>query len=589
MPIQLLPPRLANQIAAGEVVERPASVVKELVENSLDAGATKIELDIEKGGHKRIKLRDNGCGIPQHELELALSRHATSKISTLEDLEQILSLGFRGEALASISSVSRLTLSSKTVDQEQAWQAHCEGREMAVRLNPVAHPDGTTIDVADLFYNTPARRKFLRTEKTEFQHIDDVIRRIALSHPEVTFILRHNGKVIRRFPAVSQDDYAARIGAVVGQKFLSNAIYCHTEYDGIEITGWLGNEHVLRSSTDCQFSFVNGRGMRDKLILHAIRQAYESAWGIMEQPAFVVYLTVPPGDVDVNVHPAKHEVRFQQSRLVHDFICKTVADALTPQAEDEQLATSTFTAPEHDYIRPLVQTGTAERASPAHTQTARVAPPSAQARQSTFSRSGGPSGAPRNVSDSQYQANYQQLMTPESDTTNAVSPTLAALALDPTRRLYGENDTMYLLNVVNLAPIWLDELIRNAGTSQPLLMPVSVPGDHASATTIQVLNDASFVITRAAGKCRLQQVPAGTRHLPWLSVFGALIERQVASAGEIANVLGELIVAQDDNARKLVWQWFDAQSTAKRWEWIREFGTVRPLSALIAWLEQTDG
>ena len=192
MPIQLLSPQLANQIAAGEVVERPASVVKELLENSLDAGATKIEVDIEKGGHKRIRIKDNGSGIVKSELQLALSRHATSKITTLDDLEQILSLGFRGEALASISSVSRLTLTSRTESQGEAWQAYCEGREMAVNIQPAAHPVGTTIDVADLFYNTPARRKFLRTEKTEFQHIEEVIKRIALSYPKVSFVLKHN-------------------------------------------------------------------------------------------------------------------------------------------------------------------------------------------------------------------------------------------------------------------------------------------------------------------------------------------------------------------------------------------------------------
>lgn len=590
MPIQLLPPRLANQIAAGEVVERPASVVKELVENSLDAGATKIELDIEKGGHKRIRLRDNGCGIPQHELELALSRHATSKITTLEDLERILSLGFRGEALASISSVSRLTLSSKPADQEQAWQAHCEGRDMAVKLNPIAHPDGTTIDVADLFYNTPARRKFLRTEKTEFQHIDDVIRRIALSHPEVMFVLRHNGKTVRRFLAVEKQGRAARIGAVAGQKFLSNAIYCHTEYDGIEIEGWLGNENVLRSSTDCQFSFVNGRGMRDKLILHAIRQAYESAWGIMEQPAFVVYLTVPPEDVDVNVHPAKHEVRFQQSRLVHDFICKTVADALIPQSHADIATTPASTSPEHDYIRPLVTAIPAKTTTERQSGATYTAPPASQAAlPRSQSPSRGRTGPARSVSDSQYQANYQQLMTPNGDSPEAVAPLADAIALDPKHRLFSDHNNAYLLNVARLSTLWLEDLIGNASTSQPLLMPVSVHGENVSKDTLETLNAASFVISRAAGKCRLQQVPAGTRHLPWITIFGPMLEHHIQSVNEISAVLGNLIVEQDDNAGQPVWQWFDAQSTAKRWEWIREFGTVRPLSALIACMEQTDG
>ena len=363
MPIQLLSPQLANQIAAGEVVERPASVVKELLENSLDAGATKIEVDIEKGGHKRIRIKDNGSGIVKSELQLALSRHATSKITTLDDLEQILSLGFRGEALASISSVSRLTLTSRTESQGEAWQAYCEGREMAVNIQPAAHPVGTTIDVADLFYNTPARRKFLRTEKTEFQHIEEVIKRIALSYPKVSFVLKHNDKVAKRFIADKAGSLATRIGAVVGQKFVQNAVHISTEYEGLHIDAWLGNEAMLRSSNDCQFSFVNGRGMRDKLIMHAIRQAYESVWGVVEQPSFVVYLTVNPKDVDVNVHPAKHEVRFQQGRLVHDFICKTVSDALHAMTDEQPLSGMDASRPsgsdfmssqvEHDYIRPL--------------------------------------------------------------------------------------------------------------------------------------------------------------------------------------------------------------------------------------------
>ncbi|MCU7554617.1 DNA mismatch repair endonuclease MutL [Alteromonas sp. ASW11-19] len=583
MPIQLLPPRLANQIAAGEVVERPASVVKELVENSLDAGASKIEIDIEKGGHKRIRLRDNGCGIDKQELELALSRHATSKISTLDDLEQILSLGFRGEALASISSVSRLTLTSKPASQAQAWQAHCEGREMAVKLNPVAHPDGTTIDVADLFYNTPARRKFLRAEKTEFQHIDDVIRRIALSHPEVTFILRHNDKVMRRFLAVDKTDFAARIAAVAGQKFVRNAVYCHSEYHGITLEAWLGNEHVLRSSTDCQFSFVNGRGMRDKLILHAIRQAYESAWGTVEQPAFVVYLTVPPSDVDVNVHPAKHEVRFQQSRLVHDFISKTVADALQPQS-DYASAGAAESPVTHDYIRPLSSIPDA----PAASRTPRMSPPQHGAGHSAGPR-GGMSSPSRQVSDRQSQTNYQQLMTPTGDTLQTPSSSRSALTISPSSRLYARDQQVILLQVHDLARPWLTETLSGASTSQPLLMPVSITASQVTDTTLRALAEVNLAVDRVAGKIRLQQVPAGTRHWPWLAWFSALVDAEVASRADIIAALAKVVSEQDDAVMTAVWQWFDAQAVADQWEWITEFGKVRTAETVCAFMEQDNG
>ena len=236
MPIQILPTRLANQIAAGEVVERPASVVKELVENSLDSGATSIEIDIEKGGHKRILIRDNGSGIPRDELPLALSRHATSKIAKLDDLEAICSLGFRGEALASISSVARLSLSSKPKEQAQAWQAQCEGRDMQVQLNPVAHPDGSSVDVVDLFFNTPARRKFLKTEKTEFSHIDEVIRRIALSRFDVSFSLKHNGKLLRKYPAVKlQSTELKRLSSICGKEFAEQSIELNSQYQQFEL------------------------------------------------------------------------------------------------------------------------------------------------------------------------------------------------------------------------------------------------------------------------------------------------------------------------------------------------------------------
>lgn len=362
MTIEILPARLANQIAAGEVVERPASVVKELVENSLDAGATVIKIDIEKGGAKRIKISDNGVGIIQSELTLALSRHATSKIKDLHDLEGISSLGFRGEALASISSVSRLTLTSKPVEQESAWQACAQGRDMQVTVLPAAHSDGTTIDVLDLFFNTPARRKFLRTEKTEFTHIDEVIKRIALARFDVSFTLSHNGKIIRQYRAASnQQQYEKRVAQVCGQAFVDNALYLDCQHESLHLHGWMATPDYCRKQNDLCYSYVNGRMMRDKLINHAIRQAYSDSLPAETYPAFVLFLTLNVKEVDVNVHPAKHEVRFHQSRYVHDFIFSVCQQTLASQYSEQTQATdvteATTVAPnstrEQSYVNPI--------------------------------------------------------------------------------------------------------------------------------------------------------------------------------------------------------------------------------------------
>lgn len=340
MPIQILPPRLANQIAAGEVVERPASVVKELVENSLDAGASKIDVEIEKGGSKLIRIRDNGKGIAKEELSLALSRHATSKIATLDDLEAIVSLGFRGEALASISSVSRLTLTSRPKDQEQAWAAIAEGREMGVELKPAAHPVGSSIEVVDLFFNTPARRKFLRSDKTEFSHIDEVLRRIALSRFDVAISLKNNGKLVRQYrSAKNASQEEKRLVAVCGSNFVGDAVRVDLTHGDLTLSGWVCTPKGARTQSDVQYCYVNGRMMRDKLINHAIRQAYETALDAKDYAAYVLFIDLDPRQVDVNVHPAKHEVRFHQSRLVHDFIYQAIHSALdeaaklTPEAD----------------------------------------------------------------------------------------------------------------------------------------------------------------------------------------------------------------------------------------------------------------
>ncbi|MFH4593907.1 DNA mismatch repair endonuclease MutL [Vibrio alginolyticus] len=333
MTIKILPARLANQIAAGEVVERPASVIKELVENSLDSGATRIDIDIEKGGAKLIRVRDNGKGIAKDELGLALSRHATSKIHTLDDLEAIMSLGFRGEALASISSVSRLTLTSRPAAQEEAWSAYSEGRDMQVKLKPAAHPIGTTVEVLDLFFNTPARRKFLRTEKTEFAHIDELLKRIALSRFDVTINVRHSGKIIRQYRAAkNQLQTEKRIAAVCGNAFVRHMLRIELEHQGLKLHGWITTPEGARQQSDLQYCYVNGRMMRDKLINHAIRQSYEMSLKPDQFAAYVLFIELDPHQVDVNVHPAKHEVRFHQARLVHDFIYQALTDALSQSA-----------------------------------------------------------------------------------------------------------------------------------------------------------------------------------------------------------------------------------------------------------------
>ena len=335
--IKILSPQLANQIAAGEVVERPASVLKELVENSLDAGATRIDIDVEQGGVKLIKIRDDGHGIPEHQLALALSRHATSKIDNLDDLEAVATLGFRGEALASIASVSRLTLTSNSGDSS-GWKAVSEGRDMAVELRPAAHPQGTSVEVRDLFFNTPARRKFLRTEATEYNRIDDSIKKLALSRMEVSFSLRHNQRAqLNLRPANSQAEQEKRVADICGPAFMKEALYVDNDRTGIRLWGWMGLPTFSRSQTDLQHFFVNGRAIRDKVVSHAVRQAYQDVLYHGRHPAFVLFLEIEPADVDVNVHPTKHEVRFRDSRSIHGFVYSTLNRALSQDRPQDHL------------------------------------------------------------------------------------------------------------------------------------------------------------------------------------------------------------------------------------------------------------
>jgi len=337
--IKLLSPRLANQIAAGEVVERPSSVIKELLENSLDAGATRLEIDVEEGGIKLMRVRDNGGGIDKDDLPLALSRHATSKIYELDDLEAVATLGFRGEALASISSVARLALISSTNEESAGWQVVAEGRDMETQLSPAPHPRGTTVEVRDLFFNTPARRKFLRTDKTEYTHLEDVVKRLALSRFDVAFNLRHNGRAIYSWRAGdSQLEQERRVAQVCGPAFMENAVHIEMERNGLRLWGWVAQPTFSRSQADLQHFYVNGRAIRDKLVSHAVRQAYQDVLYHGRHPAFVLYLEVDPSTVDVNVHPTKHEVRFRDNRSVHDFIYSSLHHALAKVRPEDTLA-----------------------------------------------------------------------------------------------------------------------------------------------------------------------------------------------------------------------------------------------------------
>jgi DNA mismatch repair protein MutL len=329
MTIKPLPDHLINQIAAGEVVERPSSVVKELVENSLDAGARQVQVRLEQGGKRAIRVIDDGVGIAEEQLVLSLQRHATSKISSLDDLERVGTLGFRGEALPSIASVSRLDLASAHEGGEHGWSVKVRRGEIS-ETQPSALRIGTRVDVEDLFYNVPARRKFLRTDRTEFNHVDLLLRRFALARFDVGFELEHEGKSASILPpAVSDDEQERRIQRVMGREFLDHAVRINEERGGISLHGWVAEPRYNRAQADRQFFFVNGRSVRDRLIGHAVRKAFQDVLFHGRHPAFVLYLRLPPEGVDVNVHPQKHEVRFRDARTVHDFLFSALHHALS--------------------------------------------------------------------------------------------------------------------------------------------------------------------------------------------------------------------------------------------------------------------
>lgn len=328
-PIKALPPLLANQIAAGEVVERPASIVKELLENSIDAGSDDIIARVEEGGVKLISISDNGRGIHKDELLLAVSPHATSKIYSLDDLENLNTMGFRGEALASISSVSRFTLKSRFTDYPVAYALEMEGKEEAPKVSPTQINRGTTIFVRDLFFNTPARRKFLKSTNTEFGHIEEVVRRIALSYPDISFTLYHHDKVVLKLPKATDEILQKeRLRQICGANFVNNMLRIDQSAVGLHCHGFIGKPTLMRSSGDLQYVYVNGRMVKDKFINHAIKQAYKDVLYGDKYPALVLFLDIDPKQVDVNVHPTKNEVRFRDGRLVHDFIVSSIETTL---------------------------------------------------------------------------------------------------------------------------------------------------------------------------------------------------------------------------------------------------------------------
>lgn len=329
MAIEVLAPELASQIAAGEVVERPASVVKELVENSLDAGAHSVTLELERGGLRLIRVRDDGCGMPADQLPIALARHATSKIGSLADLERAASLGFRGEALPSIASVADLTVTSRASEVEHGYRITGRGDDVPDSPRPASHPVGTTVDVRDLFGRIPARRKFLRTETTEFRHAHQVFRTLAASRFDVGFRLRHNGREVVHLPPASGDEVAdQRVARLCGGDFLDHALAVDEAAAGMHLSGWVATPGFSRSRADLQYCFVNGRMVRDRLLNHAVRKAYEDVLHNQRFPAYLLYLSLDPGAVDVNAHPAKAEVRFRESRQVHDFVFRSLHAAL---------------------------------------------------------------------------------------------------------------------------------------------------------------------------------------------------------------------------------------------------------------------
>ena len=505
--IHTLSPQLANQIAAGEVVERPSSVLKELSENSLDAGAKRIEVEVEQGGTKLIRVRDDGCGISESDLPLALSRHATSKILGLEDLEAVATLGFRGEALASIASVSRLALTSNS-GEGSGWKAVSEGRDMEVELQPAAHPQGTSVEVRDLFFNTPARRKFLRTENTEYKRIDDCLKKLALSRMDVAFSLKHNQKVqFSLRPANSQAEQEKRVADLCGPQFMEQALFVDNDRTGIRLWGWIGLPTFSRSQADLQYFFVNGRSIRDKVVSHAVRQAYQDVLYHGRHPAYVLFLEILPADVDVNVHPTKHEVRFRESGSIHSFVSTTLKKALATDRPQDHLSTNGgLELQNKDQPQSLI----GQNALP-------LAGTPGSGYQSTWPSSGLSSGV--NAPASSYQSLYSS-QTEFSDSDQAEVPPLG-FAVAQLKGIFILAENSHGLIIVDMHAAherityerMKDAFDLQGLVSQPLLVPENLAVSQREADAVEsnqaVFTQLGFGVERAASESIIvREIPA---------------------------------------------------------------------------------
>lgn len=502
--IQILSTQLANQIAAGEVVERPASVVKELCENSLDAGATKIDVEVQQGGAKLLKVRDNGFGISKEQLPLALSRHATSKIAQLEDLEAVSTLGFRGEALASIASVSRLSLTSNCDDG--GWMATSEGRDMAVQLKPAAHPRGTSVEVRDLFFNTPARRKFLRTDNTEYKRIDDSLKKLALSHMGVSFSLKHNNKVQFSLRAAEgQLEQEKRVADLCGSTFMQQALFLDDNRSGLRLWGWIGLPTFSRSQGDLQYFFVNGRSIKDKVVSHAVRQAYQDVLYHGRHPAYVLFLEIAPTDVDVNVHPTKHEVRFRDSGSVHTFVSSTLVKALASDRPQDHLQ-------QHQSINPSGDENQSDAMDQSSLQLANYA-------NVDYSRPWHrPESQAVRVPIGQYQSLYDTSQS-EADDTTEVPPLGFAIAQLKGIFILAENAQGLIIVDMHAAHERITyERMKSAYddqglVSQPLLVPENLVVSQREATVVEenpsVFEQLGFSVQRAGQESLIvREIPA---------------------------------------------------------------------------------
>ena len=505
--IEILSPRLANQIAAGEVVERPASVIKELLENALDAGATRIDIDVERGGVQLLRITDNGHGIHPDDLPLALARHATSKIKTLDDLAAVMSLGFRGEALASIASVSRLTLISRQRDQNNAWLAFAEGAGMQVEVRPAALDVGTRVEVRDLFFNTPARRRFLRSENTEFAHIDETVRRVALARPDVAVRLTHNGKTVRNFRvADGKEGLAERVSAVLGRSFLVTAVEAEQQIEQQRIFGWIGHPEQHRAQADGQYVFVNGRAIRDRVVNHAIRSAYEESLPKGRAPCWALFIEMPAELVDVNVHPTKHEVRFRHARWMHDWITQTIRESLQRLPETVAQPVSTTPVAERPISSPAFSPS---RTVPSFAESVVIArPPAREAVKETM-------------------AFYQTLSSETAHSTlnlMRVSETLM-LSVDTPLQLWHLPTLLHAF----LQQQWLDA----KPAQQPLLMPISLP--LLSNADEEKLRSLGFAIDKKL----LKAAPSLLRGANWAVLCQSLLEKAEVIDSVVEHLLNQ--------------------------------------------------